>query len=85
MHVLCFQIVRHCESLFYDCEWKGDSEECCDVLIPVFTEMGLCYSFNSKHAEKVWPWYEGFILGTISELPYLLPSVLKGEIPNVDR
>ncbi|KAI5631548.1 amiloride-sensitive sodium channel domain-containing protein [Phthorimaea operculella] len=51
-----FSIVRRCESLFYDCEWKGDSEECCDLLIPVFTEMGFCYAFNSRHAEKTWPW-----------------------------
>ncbi|KAJ0179941.1 hypothetical protein K1T71_004532 [Dendrolimus kikuchii] len=51
-----FKIVRHCETLFYDCEMKGDSEECCDLLIPVFTEMGFCYAYNSRHAEKVWPW-----------------------------
>ncbi|CAK1553645.1 unnamed protein product [Leptosia nina] len=51
-----FNIVRHCENLFYDCEWKGDSEECCDLVAPVFTEMGFCYAFNSKHAEKTWPW-----------------------------
>ncbi|XP_028179101.1 pickpocket protein 28-like [Ostrinia furnacalis] len=49
-------IVRRCDSLFYDCEWKGDSEECCDLLVPVFTEMGFCYAFNSRHAEKTWPW-----------------------------
>ncbi|CAG9785122.1 unnamed protein product [Diatraea saccharalis] len=49
-------IVRRCEELFYDCEWKGDSEECCDLLVPVFTEMGFCYAFNSRHAEKTWPW-----------------------------
>ncbi|GBP44395.1 Sodium channel protein Nach [Eumeta japonica] len=51
-----FSIVSHCESLFYDCEWKGESEECCDVMVPVFTEMGFCYAFNSKHAERAWPW-----------------------------
>ncbi|XP_063821327.1 sodium channel protein Nach-like [Ostrinia nubilalis] len=51
-----FKIVRRCDSLFYDCEWKGDSEECCDLLVPVFTEMGFCYAFNSRHAEKTWPW-----------------------------
>ncbi|XP_046960505.1 sodium channel protein Nach-like isoform X2 [Vanessa cardui] len=51
-----FNIVRRCESLFYDCEWKGDSEECCDLLVPVFTEMGFCYAYNSRHAEKSWPW-----------------------------
>ncbi|KOB74468.1 Uncharacterized protein OBRU01_09119 [Operophtera brumata] len=50
-------IVRHCETLFFDCEWKGDSEECCDLLMPVFTEMGFCYAFNSRHAEKSWPWF----------------------------
>ncbi|XP_052753537.1 sodium channel protein Nach-like [Galleria mellonella] len=51
-----FNIVRRCDSLFYDCEWKADSEECCDLLVPVFTEMGFCYAFNSRHAEKTWPW-----------------------------
>ncbi|XP_045764971.1 sodium channel protein Nach-like isoform X1 [Maniola jurtina] len=51
-----FSIVRHCETLFYDCEWKGDPEECCALLVPVFTEMGFCYAFNSRHAERSWPW-----------------------------
>ncbi|XP_072940542.1 sodium channel protein Nach [Epargyreus clarus] len=51
-----YKIVKHCEALFFDCEWKGDSEECCDLLVPVFTEMGFCYAFNSRHAEKSWPW-----------------------------
>lgn len=50
------QIVRHTENLFYDCEWKGDTEECYDLLVPVFTEMGFCYAFNSRHAEVSWPW-----------------------------
>ncbi|KAL4703487.1 hypothetical protein ACJJTC_014357 [Scirpophaga incertulas] len=51
-----FSVVRRCDALFYDCELKGDSEECCDLLVPVFTEMGFCYAFNSRHAEKTWPW-----------------------------
>ncbi|XP_013178118.1 PREDICTED: sodium channel protein Nach-like isoform X2 [Papilio xuthus] len=51
-----FSIVQRCEAAFYDCEWKGDSEECCDFLVPVFTEMGFCYAYNSRHAEKSWPW-----------------------------
>ncbi|KAG7299422.1 hypothetical protein JYU34_016375 [Plutella xylostella] len=50
------EIVHHCDTLFYECEWKGDSEECCDLLFPVFTEMGFCYAFNSRHAERTWPW-----------------------------
>ncbi|CAH0727769.1 unnamed protein product, partial [Brenthis ino] len=49
-------IVSHSENVLYDCEWKGDSEECSDLLSPVFTEMGFCYAFNSRHAEKSWPW-----------------------------
>ncbi|XP_063379360.1 sodium channel protein Nach [Cydia fagiglandana] len=51
-----YSIVRHPDSLFYECEWKGDSEECYDLLAPVFTEMGFCYAFNSRHAETSWPW-----------------------------
>ncbi|XP_047985980.1 sodium channel protein Nach-like isoform X2 [Leguminivora glycinivorella] len=51
-----YRIVRHPDSLFYECEWKGDSEECYDLLAPVFTEMGFCYAFNSRHAETTWPW-----------------------------
>ncbi|KAI8428834.1 hypothetical protein MSG28_007489 [Choristoneura fumiferana] len=54
--LLILQIVRHSETLFYDCEWRGDSEECYDLLVPVFTEMGFCYAFNSRHAEVSWPW-----------------------------
>ncbi|XP_063531962.1 sodium channel protein Nach [Cydia strobilella] len=51
-----YSIVRHPDFLFYECEWKGDSEECYDLLAPVFTEMGFCYAFNSRHAETSWPW-----------------------------
>ncbi|XP_050682079.1 sodium channel protein Nach-like [Leptidea sinapis] len=76
-----FSIVRHCENLFFDCEWKGDSEECCDLLAPVFTEMGFCYAFNSKHAEISWPWQtqtdqfnEAFIHETDAKWSFLFNS-----------
>ncbi|XP_045493644.1 sodium channel protein Nach-like isoform X1 [Colias croceus] len=77
-----FSIVRHCENAFYDCEWKGDSEECCDLVAPVFTEMGFCYAFNSKHAEKSWPWQtqtdqfsEAFIHETDSKWSFMFNSL----------
>ncbi|XP_075970520.1 sodium channel protein Nach-like isoform X1 [Anticarsia gemmatalis] len=87
-----FQIVRHCDSLFYDCEWKGDSEECCDMLMPVFTEMGFCYAFNSKHAEKIWPWQsqaqteqftEAFIHETDAKWSFMFNSDRKNTTFNI--
>lgn len=70
--------MHHCDTLFYECEWKGDSEECCDLLFPVFTEMGFCYAFNSRHAERTWPWYGVALLsnaGTTPGISYVLLDV----------
>ncbi|XP_045514063.1 sodium channel protein Nach-like [Pieris brassicae] len=85
-----FNIVRHCENIFYDCEWKGDSEECCDLVAPVFTEMGFCYAFNSKHAEKSWPWQpqseqftEAFIHETDAKWSFLFNSFRNDTIIDV--
>ncbi|CAG9560390.1 unnamed protein product [Danaus chrysippus] len=85
-----FSIVRHCDTIFYDCEWKGDSEECCDLLVPVFTEMGFCYAFNSRHAERTWPWQtqneqfsELFIHETDAKWSFLFYSFRNDTIINI--
>ncbi|XP_066904739.1 sodium channel protein Nach isoform X1 [Halyomorpha halys] len=52
---LVYKVVDHCEDILFDCYWKGKEFDCCDAFFPAFTEKGFCYSFNSIHAEKIWP------------------------------
>nr|CAD7410163.1 unnamed protein product [Timema cristinae] len=44
------QVVYQCEGLIVDCSFKGERIACCDWFKPINTEVGLCYSFNSRHA-----------------------------------
>ncbi|XP_068626549.1 sodium channel protein Nach-like [Battus philenor] len=36
-----------CSQLLTDCWWGGELFRCCDRFVPVETEYGICYSFNS--------------------------------------
>ncbi|CAG2058976.1 unnamed protein product [Timema podura] len=45
-----FNVVYQCEGLIVDCSLKGERIACCDLFKPINTEVGLCYSFNSRHA-----------------------------------
>ncbi|XP_075213735.1 sodium channel protein Nach-like [Lycorma delicatula] len=40
-----------CDDLAYDCEWKDMEFSCCDAFLPIRTENGFCYSFNSQQAQ----------------------------------
>ncbi|XP_071050746.1 sodium channel protein Nach [Onthophagus taurus] len=45
------QFVKSCENVFTECIWKSESYVCCDGFFPIFTEIGFCYTFNSRHYE----------------------------------
>lgn len=36
-----------CHSLLNNCSWNDEPFECCDHFVPLKTEFGICYSFNS--------------------------------------
>lgn len=48
--------MNRCEEIFESCEFKSYNTNCCDYFLPVFTEKGFCYTFNSRHYEKKVPW-----------------------------
>ncbi|XP_072396345.1 sodium channel protein Nach-like [Diabrotica undecimpunctata] len=43
---------KDCTRLISSCKWKDASFSCCDHFLPVETEYGICYSFNSMHTRK---------------------------------
>ncbi|KAL1514317.1 hypothetical protein ABEB36_003590 [Hypothenemus hampei] len=48
---LAFKLIDRCENLFESCQFKGEIINCCNgILLPVLTENGACYTFNSKHS-----------------------------------
>ncbi|VVC41222.1 Hypothetical protein CINCED_3A010987 [Cinara cedri] len=53
---IAYKVVFHCEDLLFDCTFKGEPYNCCTEFVPVFTEYGFCYSFNSEYVIEDWPW-----------------------------
>jgi acid-sensing ion channel, other len=46
---LVFKVAMSCESLFYDCKFRGESIPCCEYFKPLYSERGFCYGFNSRY------------------------------------
>ncbi|XP_037720353.1 pickpocket protein 11 [Drosophila subpulchrella] len=42
-----------CHQLLVNCSYLNELFDCCDQFLPLPTEYGLCYSFNSHQARKV--------------------------------
>ncbi|XP_046391545.1 acid-sensing ion channel 4-B-like [Ischnura elegans] len=38
-----------CEDVFESCRWNSVAFNCCSRFIPVYTEVGTCYTINSLH------------------------------------
>ncbi|KAK5644500.1 hypothetical protein RI129_005800 [Pyrocoelia pectoralis] len=53
---LIVELMSPCEKLFTQCQWKSIDYDCCTSFLPIFTENGFCYSFNSRHYERKDPW-----------------------------
>lgn len=45
---LAFQVSIACPEVFKTCRFKGKSINCCASFLPIYTEHGFCYAFNSK-------------------------------------
>lgn len=62
---LAFKLAKSCDKLFKSCSFKSEVVDCCKVFLPIFSEKGFCYSFNSRVYADVNAEYERFSLGSI--------------------
>ncbi len=46
---LAFQNGIKCDELFEICKYKDEEITCCEYFMPLYSEHGLCYSFNSRY------------------------------------
>lgn len=46
---LAFKVGVKCEDLLEICKYKDDEIACCEYFYPLYSEHGLCYSFNSRY------------------------------------
>ncbi|XP_017855509.1 PREDICTED: pickpocket protein 11 [Drosophila arizonae] len=42
-----------CHELIVECQYLNNIFDCCDQFLPILTEYGVCYTFNSVQARKV--------------------------------
>lgn len=48
VRTLAFQLALSCNKILSACHFKNQSIDCCKVFKPIYSEHGICYSFNSK-------------------------------------
>lgn len=60
-----------CKDLFDDCKWNGEAFNCCASFLPLETEFGVCYSFNSLHTKKLSVSMQNMMFNTKSGLSSL--------------
>lgn len=48
------QVTKNCQNWLHDCYFIGLQENCCDIFLPVLTDAGFCYTFNSKYIDKAF-------------------------------
>jgi Amiloride-sensitive sodium channel len=49
VRALAFKLAKSCDNVFsQQCKFKNDIISCCDAFLPIYTEHGFCYAFNSK-------------------------------------
>ena len=46
---LAFKVGIKCDELLEICKYKDDEITCCDYFLPLYSEHGLCYSFNTRY------------------------------------
>jgi acid-sensing ion channel, other len=48
---LMFSVAIKCEETFAWCRYKDDGINCCDFFLPVYSEHGFCFGFNSRYTD----------------------------------
>lgn len=46
---LAFKVGIKCDELLEICKYKDDEIACCDYFLPLYSEHGMCYSFNTRY------------------------------------
>ncbi|XP_056638213.1 pickpocket protein 11-like [Diorhabda sublineata] len=44
---------KNCNQIISLCKWNNEDFNCCEEFLPIETEYGICYSFNSLHTTKI--------------------------------
>ncbi|BES90503.1 pickpocket 23 short form [Nesidiocoris tenuis] len=65
---LMLELAFRCEEFMGNCTFKQEEIPCCEAFRPTFTEHGLCFSFNTIHAEVDWPWKPPGLNATMEKL-----------------
>ncbi|XP_037884233.1 sodium channel protein Nach [Glossina fuscipes] len=47
-----FQVTLRCEDTLAECKFRDEYFECCKQFLPIYTEHGFCYAFNSRFYSK---------------------------------
>lgn len=55
---LAFTVGLKCEDLLEICKYKDEEIPCCEYFYAVYSEHGLCYSFNPRYLSKQDDEYE---------------------------
>lgn len=47
---LAFEFALSCSNVFKprSCSFRGKAFDCCEIFLPIYTEKGFCYTFNSR-------------------------------------
>jgi amiloride-sensitive sodium channel len=50
---LAFKVGIKCDELLEICKYKDEEITCCEYFMPLYSEQGLCYSFNAHYYSTV--------------------------------
>lgn len=51
LNTLLFFLTFECEDIFAECIWRRTKVSCCHIFHKIETYKGVCFAFNSMHAE----------------------------------
>ena len=57
---LAFKVGVKCEELLEICKYKDEKISCCEYFFPLYSEHGLCYSFNARYYGRPEEEYASF-------------------------
>lgn len=59
---LAFKVGIKCEELLEICRYKDEEISCCEYFFPLYSEHGLCYSFNARYYGSPEEEYASFFI-----------------------